>query len=45
MSSSLTGRTRGGVPEWFNGAVSKTDGDENPTQVRILSPPQKEKFV
>ena len=29
----------GGVPERPIGVVSKTIGDESPTQVRILSPP------
>ena len=35
---SLRGR-QGGMPEWPNGAVSKTDGGESPTGVQIPLPP------
>lgn len=39
MSSSLTGRTSGGMPEWFNGHLSKRLRDESLTGVRIPLPP------
>lgn len=35
------GHTNGGVQEWFIWPVSKTERVVRPTQVRILSPPQK----
>ena len=33
------GLVNGGVPEWFNGLVSKTSIEETRSGVRILSPP------
>ena len=36
---------KGGVPEWLNGAVSKTVGDESLTWVRIPPPPQTTFFI
>lgn len=39
MSSSLTGRTCGGMPEWSNGLVSKTKRSVRNTGVRIPLPP------